>query len=318
MAHSTARPAQWKILLAYATIYIVWGSTYLSIRIGVHEFPPFLMAAIRFFVAGSVLFLWLRFQGVPSPTRKEWAGAFLLGTLMFLIDYSCLFWAEQKTDSGVAAVVLATIPLFITLLEIVFLGTLRLTVRLGAGLVLGLFGVAVLTNSSTSFGAAVIDRAAALALTVASLGWSIGTIVARKLQQPASKPMGAAIQMLLGGAQIFVLSAVAGEFPRFHLEAISGNAWFALIYLIIAGSLVAYTAYVWLLHHESPTRVGTYAYVNPVVAVVIGYLFGGEHIGLRTILGTVLVLVSVVTVTTASKRILVRSAPKIEPATAAD
>src|SRR6202521_3358048 len=147
-----ARPPSWKILLAFAIIYFVWGSTFLAIRVGVHEVPPFLLAALRFFVAGLLLYGWMRLKGTPAPSRREWAGASLLGTLIFVVDYGCLFWAEQRVPSGIAAVVLATIPVFITLLEIVFLRTQRLTVRLGFALLLGLCGVAVLTGQSFSLG----------------------------------------------------------------------------------------------------------------------------------------------------------------------
>jgi drug/metabolite transporter (DMT)-like permease len=299
---TAARPPSWKILLAFAIIYFVWGSTFLAIRVGVHEVPPFLLAGIRFFVSGIVLYGWMRFKGAPSPSRPEWASATLLGALIFLVDYGCLFWAEQRVPSGIAAVVLATIPVFITLLEIIFLRTQRLTVRLGLALLAGLCGVAVLTIPSFSFGEVPINRAGALALLVAAFTWSVATILTRRLTLPASKPMSAAAQMLTGGAQLFVLAALSGEFAGFHLQTVSAKAWFALLYLIVAGSIVGFTAYVWLLHHESPTKVGTYAYVNPVVAVALGYFVGGEAVGPRTLLGALLVLISVITITTIPRK----------------
>jgi drug/metabolite transporter (DMT)-like permease len=299
---TAARPPSWKILLAFAIIYFVWGSTFLAIRVGVHELPPFLLAGIRFFVSGIVLYGWMRFKGAPSPSRPEWASATLLGALIFLVDYGCLFWAEQRVPSGIAAVVLATIPVFITLLEIIFLRTQRLTVRLGLALLAGLCGVAVLTIPSFSFGEVPINRAGALALLVAAFTWSVATILTRRLTLPASKPMSAAAQMLTGGAQLFVLAALSGEFAGFHLQTVSAKAWFALLYLIVAGSIVGFTAYVWLLHHESPTKVGTYAYVNPVVAVALGYFVGGEAVGPRTLLGALLVLISVITITTIPRK----------------
>jgi drug/metabolite transporter (DMT)-like permease len=296
------RPARWKILLAFFIIYFVWGSTYLGIRVGVREVPPFLLAAIRFTFAGLVLYGWMRVQGTPSPTRKEWKGAFLLGTLMFLIDYGSLFWAEQRVPSGIAAVILASIPLFITLLEIIFLRTQRLTVRLAVGLVVGILGVSVLMAKSVRLGEAPLDRPGAIAILVAAMGWSTGTILTRKLTLPASKAMSAAAQMLLGGLQLFVLTAVSGELAGFHPFSVPAIAWFALIYLIVFGSLIGFTAYVWLLHYESPTMVGTYAYVNPVVAVAVGHFVGGEAIGPRTILGTLLVLASVLMITLMSSQ----------------
>jgi drug/metabolite transporter (DMT)-like permease len=299
-----ARPPTWKILLAFAMIYFVWGSTFLAIRVGVHEVPPFLLAAVRFFTAGLVMYAWLRLKGTPAPSPREWASASLLGTIIFVIDYGCLFWAEQRVPSGIAAVVLATIPVFITLMEIIFLRTQRLTIRLSLALLVGMCGVAVLMNHSFSLGEVPINRAGAVALLVAALTWSVATTLTRRLSLPASKPMSAAAQMLTGGAQLFVLTALTGEFAGFRVQAVSAHAWFALVYLIIAGSIIGFTAYVWLLHYESPTKVGTYAYVNPVVAVALGYFVGGDAVGARTLLGTLLVLVSVITITTTPKVVI--------------
>jgi drug/metabolite transporter (DMT)-like permease len=281
-------------------IYFVWGSTYLAIRIGVREMPPFLMAGLRFTAAGLAMYVWMRFSGTPSPSWKEWKGVTLLGTLMFLIDYACLFWAEQRIPSGIAAVILAMIPVCITLLEI-SLRTQAVSARLVIGLIVGLVGVGVLANPWASLGEAPLDHRGVVALLVACCGWSVGTIVTKRLVLPASKPMSAATQMLTGGVQLLILAALSGEITHFHGSAVSGKAWFSLIYLIIAGSIVAFTAYVWLLHYESPTRVGTYAYVNPIVAVILGGLLGGETIGARTILATILVLISVAAITTAKR-----------------
>jgi len=295
---SGARPASWKILLAFAIIYFVWGSTYLAIRVGVREMPPFLMAGIRFTVAGLALYGWMRLTGVPAPGWREWRGATILAALVFLVDYGCVFWAEQRVPSGVTAVIMASIPVCITLLEIIFLRTQRLTVRLSLGLLVGMVGVAVLMDPTSSLGEAPLDRWGAMALLVGCCAWSIGTVVSRRLVLPESKPMSAAAQMFSGGLQLLILAAVSGEFGRFRARDVSGAAWWSLIYLIVAGSIVAYTAYVWLLHYESPTKVGTYAYVNPVVAVIIGAGIGGEVIGRRTLMGMALILLSVVAITT--------------------
>jgi drug/metabolite transporter (DMT)-like permease len=299
---SSARPAAWKLLLAFAIIYLVWGSTYLAIRIGVREIPPFLMAGLRFTVAGAVMWAWMRVTGTPSPTLREWRDASVLGTLMFLIDYACLFWAEQRVPSGIAAVILAMIPVCITLLEITWLRTQRLTLRLALGLAIGIIGVVVLMNPSATLGEAPLDHRGVIALLVSCCGWSVGTIVTQRLTLPASKPMSAAAQMLSGGVQLLLLAAVAGELPHFRAQNISSGAWLSLVYLIIAGSIISFTAYVWLLHYESPTKVGTYAYVNPVVAVILGGTLGGEMIGRRTILGTALILISVAGITTMKRK----------------
>jgi drug/metabolite transporter (DMT)-like permease len=295
---ATARPASWKIVLAFGIIYFVWGSTFLAIRIGVHEVPPLLLAAIRFFISGLVMLAWMGMRRTPWPTFQQWVAASLLGLLIFVVDYGCLFWAEQRVPSGIAAVILATIPVLVTLFEITLLRTQRLTMRLSLALAIGLLGVAVLMNRSFSLGEVPIDRRGALALLVAALTWSFAMIITRKLPLPASKPMSSAAQMFTGGLQLFVVARVFGEWRGFHPEAVSWNAWFALAYLIVAGSIVGFTAYLWLLHYESPTKVGTYAYVNPLVAVALGHFFGGESVGLRTLLGTLLVLVSVITITT--------------------
>jgi drug/metabolite transporter (DMT)-like permease len=294
----TARPPSWQILLAFAIIYFVWGSTFLAIRVGVREVPPFLLAAMRFFAAGLILYVWMRLKGSPSLTWREWAGASFLGALIFVVDYGCLFWAEQRVPSGIAAVILATIPVFITLSEITFLRTQRLSLRLATALLVGICGVAVLMSHSASLGEVPVNRAGAAALLIAAVTWSIATILTKRIPLPASKPMSAAAQMLTGGVQLFVVSAISGEMRGFHFDSVSTAAWFSLIYLIFAGSIAGFTAYIWLLHYESPTKVGTYAYVNPVVAVALGHFLGGESVGARTLLGTLLVLVSVITITT--------------------
>jgi drug/metabolite transporter (DMT)-like permease len=289
---------RWQILLAFATIYLVWGSTFLAIRIGVREVPPFLLAGLRFLAAGVVLYAWTRWRGGAAPTPRQWAASVVLACFVFVLDYGCLFWAEQRVPSGIAAVVLATIPVFMTLSEITILRTRKLTVRLGAALAVGILGVGTLMNTSPSLGEAPIDRAGAIALLVAAMSWSIASALTRMFPLPASKPMSAAAQMTAGGVLLLVLATVSGEFRGFQFSRVSFEAWFSLVYLIVPGSIIAYTAYLWLLHHESPTKVGTYAYVNPVVAVILGYLFAGESIGVRTGIGTVLILISVLAIAT--------------------
>jgi drug/metabolite transporter (DMT)-like permease len=299
---ATTRPQTWKILLAFAIIYFVWGSTFLAIRVGVREVPPFLLAAMRFFIAGLILYLWMRARGTPSPSRREWASASFLALLIFVFDYGLLFWAEQRVPSGIAAVMMAMIPAFMALGEIVVLRTQRLTMRLGLALLVGLAGVAVLVGHSMNLGEAPVDTAGACALIFASISWSVASSLTRKLPLPEAKAMSSGAQMLAGGVLLMIAAALLGEFRGFRPQAVSREAWLALAYLIVAGSIAGFTAYVWLLHHESPTKVGTYAYVNPVVAVLVGYFLGGEAIGPRTIAGSLLVLVSVVVITTTPKK----------------
>jgi drug/metabolite transporter (DMT)-like permease len=299
---TSPRPQSWKILLAFAIIYLVWGSTFLAVRVGVREVPPFLLASMRFLIAGLVLFAWTRARGTPSPTLREWGSASFLALLIFVFDYGLLFWAEQRVPSGVAAVMMATIPAFMALGEIVFLRTERLTLRLGFALLLGIAGVAALVGHSASLGGAPIDGRGACALLFGSVSWSVASALTRKLPLPAAKSMSSGAQMLAGGVLLAISAGILGEFRGFQWRAVSSEAWLALAYLIVAGSIAGFTAYVWLLHHESPTKVGTYAYVNPVVAVLVGYFLGGEAIGLRTIVGTIFVLVSVVVITTMPKK----------------
>jgi drug/metabolite transporter (DMT)-like permease len=296
----TTRPSAWKVPLAFAIIYFVWGSTFLAIRVGVHEVPPFLLAGMRFLIAGIVLYAWMRARGTPSPTIREWRAASFLALLIFVFDYGLLFWAERRVASGVAAVMMATIPVFMTLGEIVILRTQRLTARLAFALLLGMAGVAVLVLPSAGLGAPV-DKIGATALIFSAISWSVASSLSRKLTLPESKVMSSGAQMLAGGVLLTIAAALLGEFRGFRAQSVSREAWLALAYLIVAGSIAGFTAYVWLLHHESPTKVGTYAYVNPVVAVLVGYFLGGEALGPRTIAGTLLVLVSVVVITTASK-----------------
>jgi drug/metabolite transporter (DMT)-like permease len=302
LMEATVRPPAWKTVLAFSIIYFVWGSTFLAIRVGVREVPPFLLAGMRFFIAGAVLVGWMRLTGTPSPSRREWASATLLAVCIFVFDYGLLFWAEQRVPSGIAAVMMATIPVFMALSEIVFLRTQRLTLRLALALLVGIGGVLVLVSRSLSLGEVPIDPKGAVALVIGAMSWSIASALARKLPLPESKVMSSGAQMFVGGILLALAAALLGEFSGFRIQAVSRGAWFALAYLIVAGSIVGFTAYVWLIHHESPTKVGTYAYVNPVVAVIVGYFLGGETVGPRTLIGTLLVLVSVVVITTTRAR----------------
>jgi drug/metabolite transporter (DMT)-like permease len=299
---NTTRPATSKTLTAFAIIYFVWGSTFLAIRIGVNEVPPLLLAAMRFTIAGLVLYLWLLARGERSPTLREWTSATLLGLIIFLFDYGILFWAETRIPSGIAAVMLATIPGLMALSEIIFLRTQKLTARLLLALLIGVAGVAVLMSRSLNLGGAPIDKLGALALIFAAISWSLASALTRILPLPSSKVMSSGAQMLTGGIFLTIAAAAFGEFRNFHPSAVSRGAWLALLYLIVAGSIIGFTAYVWLIHHQSPTKVGTYAYVNPIVAVLVGYFFGGEALTSRTVLGTLFVLISVIVITTTSSK----------------
>jgi len=239
---------------------------------------------------------------VAVARGREWVSVVILAVLIFVIDYGLLFWAEQRVPSGVAAVMMATIPAFIAIAEIFILRTQRLTLRLALALLIGLGGVAVLVSRSLSLGGGAIDRTGAVALLIAAVSFSLSSVLSRRLPLPASRVMSSGAQLLTGGVLLALTAAALGEVKGFDLAAVSRTAWLALAYLTIPGSIVAFTAYVWLLHHESPTKVATYAYVNPVVAVVVGYLLGGEALGVRTVVGSALVLISVVVITTTPAR----------------
>jgi len=307
----SVRPPAWKTLLAFAIIYFVWGSTFLAIRVGVEQVPPFVLAAMRFLVAGAALCGWMLAHGERSPSGRQWTAATLLAVLIFVMDYGLLFWAERRVPSGIAAVMMATIPVFMSISEITILRTRRLTARLVLAFLIGICGVAVLVSRSLNLGSAPIDGLGAAALMVASVSWSVSSALTRKLPLPASKVMSSGAQMLAGGVLLTVTAAALGEFRDFHPAAVSRGAWLALLYLVVAGSIVGFTAYVWLIHHESPTKVGTYAYVNPVVAVLAGYFVGGEPLGPRTVLGTACVLVSVGVIATAKARPQISRVPQI-------
>jgi drug/metabolite transporter (DMT)-like permease len=199
-----------------------------------------------------------------------------------------------------------------TLSEIIFLRTQRLTMRLAIALLVGIGGVLILVSHSVGLAEKAIDPLGAVALVIAAISWSVASTLSRKLTQPESKVMSSGAQMLSGGIMLAVAAAAFGEFRGFHIQAISRGAWFALVYLIVAGSIIGFTAYVWLLHHESPTKVATYAYVNPVVAVLVGYFLGGEVVGARTFMGSLLVLISVVVITTTPAK-ETAAAPLVKP-----
>jgi len=297
---NATKPARWKVLLAFATIYLVWGSTFFAIRVGVSELPPFLLCSMRFLAAGLLVYLWAVAHGERGPTMRQWLSVFVLAFLIFVVDYGLLFWAEQRVPSGIAAVILATIPGFMALSEILILRTQRLTMQLTLSLLAGIAGVAVLVSPPQllgNLGGAAIDKAGAIALIIAAIGWSVASALSRKLPLPSSKVMSSGAQMLAGGIMLAAVAGLRGEGRGLHLSTVSASAWIALLYLVFAGSIAGFTAYVWLLHHESPTKVGTYAYVNPVVAVVLGHWLAGEPLGARTVVGGLFILASVIAIT---------------------
>lgn len=289
----------WKVLLAFAAIYFIWGSTFYAIRVGVLVVPPVLFASMRFFAAGILLFGWQMLRGARWPSVAEWKGLSVVALLIFVGNYGLLFWAEAHVPSGLASVVISTIALFIALGEVVVLKTRQLTVRLVGALLLGLAGVAVLSLRLGASGEAPVTVVGALALLGSALFFALGSVVSRRVTLPASKGVSSGAQMLVGGGALLLLAAAMGNLRGFSLMALPKNVLWSWAYLVFAGSIAGFTAYVWLLARESPTKVGTYAYVNPMVAVVLGHFLGGEPWGVRTLVGGVFVLGSVILITTA-------------------
>jgi drug/metabolite transporter (DMT)-like permease len=286
-------PLRAGIILAFLAIYVLWGSTFFAIRVAVESVPPFLAAGIRFALAGFVLYGWSRARGVRHPTPLEWRNLAILGVLLFLIPYSGLFWAEKTVPSGIASLLVATIPVSTALLQLFVLRKERFRWSLLVSLCLGFTGVAVLALDSGSGGA---NLAACLVLLLCSTSWALGTVVAKAAVLPESKVSSAGAQMAVGGTLLLLFSLAAGEWhPAPH---ISPRAAAAIAWLVVAGSIVAFTAYLWLLGRMPATTVTSYAYVNPVVALLLGHFIGNEALAVRTLIGAALVLASVLLITT--------------------
>jgi drug/metabolite transporter (DMT)-like permease len=270
-----------KRLLAYAAIYILWGASFLGIRIVVHAMPPFLAAGIRFFSAGLVLVLYSLATRKPLPQGQQWRNLLILAITLFVGDYALLFWAEQRLPSGIAAVTAATIPVQIFLLEWLWLRRVRLTALTGIGLLLGAAGVAVLVLPAGIFtGQQRLDRYAAIGLIAASF-WSFGTILSTRFALPKERTVSAGWQMALGGTALLLLSATTGEWSRFHASEITPRVLLGMGYLICFASIAAFSAYGYLLGREPTGRVASYAYVNPVIALLLGAGLAGESLSLR-------------------------------------
>lgn len=287
-----------RILAAFAAIYLIWGSTYLAIRVAIDTMPPFLMAGSRFLVAGALLYGVLRLRGAPRPALGEWKPAALVGGLMLLGGNGLVSWSELLVPSGLAAVLVAVVPMWVVLLQ--GLGGTRPAVGALAGVGLGLVGVAVLVGPLDLAGG--VAPLGAAALMVATLSWAAGTLFAKR-SPPASPLLGIAMTMLAGGALLALTGLGLGEGARVDLAAVSAASLGAWVYLVLLGSLAGFTAYVWLVGVVSPTRVATYAFVNPVVAVALGWALAGEPVTPRTLLAGALVLGAVALLTLRPRRV---------------
>jgi drug/metabolite transporter (DMT)-like permease len=294
----TDEPSRSALLLAFATIYLIWGSTYLGIRVAVETMPPFLMAGARFIAAGGMLLIFLRLRGAKWPNRRQWRINAVIGSFLLLGGNGLVVWAEQKIPSGITALLIGVSPLFFVLVEWVWPGGKRPTATTSGALLLGFAGVAWLAAPWESTGSGALYLPGVMAILIAAALWATGSIYSRHAKHGLDPLLASALQMIGGGGALMIVAALHGDFVGFSLAAIASRSWFALAYLIAIGSLVGFSTFVWLMKHSSPARVSTYAYVNPVVAVFLGWLLLHEPIGPRTIVASAIIVAAVAIITT--------------------
>ena len=285
---SPARSFRVRMVLAFFAIYFLWGTTFLAIRIAVEEMPPVFAAGARFFIAGVVLLGFMLARREASPNARQWRNLLVLSLLMFVAEYGPLFWAEKYVPSGVVSVLAATIPIITLVQEMLILRQQKWRLGLAAATVLGFAGVAVLLMPG---GTQHFPLIPCIAILCGCTTWSLGSVLSRSMDLPKARPVTAGATMMLGGGILLAISAGLGEMRPF--PHVSFRAGMAELYLIVFGSLLAFTAFVWLLAHMPATRVASHAYVNPIVAVALGYFAAGEPVTMRTLAGTALVIVSV-------------------------
>jgi drug/metabolite transporter (DMT)-like permease len=281
---------------AYAATWVIWGSTYLAIRTAVAVVPPFLLAGVRSVVAGAILVGWGLAQGDERPRRGQVVAALLTGAMFFLVGHGGLFWAEQRVASGPAALMIAT-EHFWVLLAGSLLGIISATWRAWAGVAIGLAGVGLLVGSGTG----AIDPLGAAVLVVSAAAWGLGTLYFTGPRKPKSQPFAAGIPLLGGGVLLLMASAIAGEPSRFSVAEVTPLAAGALAYLIVFGSVVAFTAYSWLVEREGPSRALSFTYVNPLVAVLLGAAFLREPLTWRIALAAGAIVAAVVLIITGTR-----------------
>ena len=276
-----------RVVLAVLAIYVLWGTTFLAIRIAVREVPPLFAAGSRMLLAGAILFGWTRLRGAAQPTKAQWRSLAIIGILMFFVDYGPLFWAEKYVPSGIAAVLVAIVPLMTIAFEMFVFRMQTFRWSLMGAVLLGFCGVGVLLLPDPHQQLPVLP---CVAILVGTAGWCLGTVLSRRFELPKSRAVTSGAAMMIGGAALLVFSPILGEHPSTH---ISRAAVLALAYLVTCGSILAFTAYVWLLGRMPASKVASYAYVNPIVAVALGYFAAGETITAHSIAGAALILVSV-------------------------
>ncbi|MGH7561685.1 MAG: EamA family transporter [Gemmatimonadales bacterium] len=284
------------VFWSFAAIYLVWGSTYLAIRVVVEEIPPFLSGGSRFLLAGGVMYAWARCRGVAPPDRGLWPRALLLGSLFFVLGNGGLSWAETRVPSGLAALLSATSPVWTVLLTSAHAGWTRPPVRTAVGVIFGLAGVAVLVAPGELIGGGHADAAGALAISIASFGWALGSVTSHRLHVHPDPVLATGMKMLAGGTMLVLVGLAAGEGPALLAASVSWRAATAWVYLVIFGSLIGFSAFTYLLRVTTPAKVSTSAYVNPLVAVALGWALLGETVSARTLLAAAVIIGGVVLV----------------------
>jgi drug/metabolite transporter (DMT)-like permease len=285
------------LLAAFAALYLVWGSTYLAIRYAIDTLPPFLMAGARFVVAGAILYLWARARGAGRPPAIHWRSAAIVGGFLLLGGNAGVVWAELRVPTGLAALLVATVPLWMVILDALRPGGRRPSGRVILGVGLGLAGVALLVGRGQFAGGGAVDPLGALALVLASLAWAIGSLYSKTAKLPTSPLLATGMEMLSGGALLLVAGTLTGEWATIDLAHVTLRSWLALGYLVTFGSLIGFTAYIYVLARTTPAMATTYAFVNPVVAVFLGWAFAGEPVSARTLIAAAVIVAAVVVIT---------------------
>ena len=288
-----------QIIAAFASIYLVWGSTYLAIRYAVQTIPPFLMGGLRFVVSGALLYTWARSRGAERPTRTHWRNAVIAGGFLLVGGNGAVVWAEQFVPSGLTALLVSILPFWLVIIEWVRPPHARPSAAIIVGLILGFVGIVVLVGPAGLGGHGDVRPIGAVVLILGSLSWAIGSFYSRDAQLPESGLLITGMEMLGGGVLLLIVGALTGELSHFDLHRISRASAVGLLYLITFGALLGFTSYIWLLDKVSPARLGTYAYVNPVVAVVLGWAIAGERLSVRTAIAAAIVICAVALITTA-------------------
>lgn len=291
---------RWDLILAFAAVYIIWGSTYLAIRYAIESIPPLLMLGARFGVAGGAMYIGLMIRGAARPTLRQWQSATILGGLMLCVGTGSLAWAEQYIPSGVVALLVTSVPLWIVLLDWLWKGGRRPRASVFAGFLLGFAGVALLMGPASLDGGGVLEILAAGMVLIGSLSWSTASVHARDADLPKDPFLATAMQMFSGGVLLTLAGLISGEGRALDPSLITLASFFGWSYLVVFGSFIAFSAYVWLLRNAPPAAVSTYAFVNPIVAVILGWMFLGEPLNGR-IGGAVLLLVTGVALITRRK-----------------